>query len=248
MCLNKDEKTLFTASADGVVAKWDIRRLNNRIASVQWFVCDYSTNVVSIDSCKELNLVVSGSLDGRICIRMFSTGKIVKIIYPQPTIINPEEYQISFVRLSFRGYLIVIMKHINFRIDGYDYIFVYTINGELIASSVVEEKINALVIDDSGYNLITGGTSGNIMKYDILSLKSDNMLLNVDENLIGIEETLKEFLSDNAVITSLDLTAQENCQQLLIGNSKGHLFAYKFSPRLLGNKIFDTLHGLIIGK
>lgn len=245
--MTADGKYLFTGSSDGVLAKWDVSKISDKRAKVQWFACDFSLGIISIDDSKELDIVVSASLDGTVSIRKTSTGKYLRSLTPKADI-NSESYDIRLVRLSYRGYILIVLKHTLSRIEASDYLMVYSINGEYVIGKKVEDKIYSALLDETGYTLVTGGSSGKINKYDFISLTPYDMLLDLDPELQGIAAILDEFLKDNAFITALELSPQENIQQLLIGNNMGQLYSFKYSPQLLGKVIFGYLKGLVFGK
>ena len=182
-----------------------------------------------------------------ISIRTVSTGKFIRFIKPDLNL-NNSEYGICQIRISYRGYIIIVARCKVWKLEKNDFLIVYSINNELIACKDSGDTINSLVLDESGYQIVAGGKSGKIMKYDILSLNAQDMLEDLDPELQSTETVLKELLATTTLITSLGITYQENCQQLLVGLSTGEFYTYKDSPRVTGGKIFDTLQGLIIGK
>ncbi len=247
ICATRDKKYLFSGSLDGVVAKWNIGTYRTQPVNIEWYACDHKLAVISIDALRELDLIASGSLDGTISLRVASTGKFFRIIKPDLHL-NDNDYAINQVRLSYRGYVMVLARCKYPKLELHDYYLVYSINGESIAVRDADDTINAVTFDETGYQFITGGKSGRIYRVDLLSLKWHDILEDLDADLPETENILRHFLSSITAITALELTKQENYQQLLIGLSTGEFYTLKYSPRLTSGRLFDNLQGLIISK
>lgn len=233
---------IVTASNDGTVALWWPKRLG--FSRPRWQSCDHKLGVTTVDACDRLGLVASGSADGTVALRTISEGKFVRIIRPQ-LVQRGVAFEISHVRLSHRGYVVILAKCKNHKLAETDYIMTFSINGEEISVQQEKDIIYALILDESGYQLVTGGRSGRLLRHNILALNEIADLLEVlDGQQAKIEDTLHEMLDSGAAITAMELTRQEGCQQLLIGLSTGSFYTYKFSPRLIGSKIFETLQGI----
>jgi len=247
ICANRDKKTLYSGSLDGVVAKWDISTYKTQPVQTEWYVCDHKLAVITLDAIQELDLVASGSLDGTISIRIGSSGKFVRIIKPD-LFLGEMDYAINQIRISYRGYILILARCKYPRLELSDYFLVYSINGEFIAKASSDDLINAIVLDETGYQFIAGGKTGKIYRVDLLSLSSHDILEDLDAQLPDVGKILHHFLSTTTAITAMELTRQENFQQLLIGLSTGELYSLKYSPRVTSGRLFDNLQGLIISK
>lgn len=225
----KDEKYLFTGSADGVLAKWNVEK--NLVIGPRWFACDHTAGIISLDACHKLGLVISASLDGKIVIRSILTGKYIRQIKCPLTISNAG-YEISHVRLSFRGYVVIIVK-----CKDKSNIIIYSINNERICSKEVKDIIHTVIITENGYEFVTGSKAGKLVKYDLLTLADTDLLMLIDIKEPGINENLTELLSNNS-ITAMEMTKQEGIQRLLIGLSSGAFYTYKFSTKTIGDILF----------
>eukprot|EP01022_Parablepharisma_sp_SALTPOND_P027116 TRINITY_DN657_c0_g1_i1.p1 TRINITY_DN657_c0_g1~~TRINITY_DN657_c0_g1_i1.p1 ORF type:complete len:1837 (-),score=222.25 TRINITY_DN657_c0_g1_i1:2911-8421(-) len=242
ICASKSKDKVFTGSNDGVAAMWDLKKLG--FARPAWHSCDHKLGIISMDTCEKLDLLASAGADGTIALRTISGGKFIRLIKPVLTYHNLP-FEISHLRLSHRGYVVIIAKCKVHRGGEGDYISVYSINGEEICMKKLGDIINAIVMSENGYEFITGGKLGKLFKYNIVTLEESDMLERLDGNHLGIEKILNELLDTDTAITAMDLTNQDGCQQLLLGTNKGAFYSYKYSPRLIGSKIFGTLQGLI---
>jgi len=243
ICSTFDKKKIFTGSNNGVLAMWNYPKKDKNFSPV-WYVCDHKMPIISLDANEKIDLIITGGLDGAISIRTITTGKFVRIIYPNLLIKNTQ-YEISHVRISFRGYIVILARAKNLRSIEGDYKLIYSINGELIYAEQTKDVINSIVMAENGYEFITGGNTGRLLKHNIVNPGTVSILESLDPHQLGVELTLNELLASDTAITALGLTKQEGCQQLLIGLSTGAFYTYKFSPRLIGSKIFDSLQGLI---
>ena len=226
----KDEKFLFTGSADGVLAKWNIDK--NTIVGPNWFACDHTTGIISLDACHKIGLVISVSIDGKIIIRSILTGKFVRQIKCSLTI-NNMLYEITHIRLSYRGYVVIIAKA-----KDKSNIIVYSINNESICSKEIADIIQTVIISENGYEIITGSKSARLMKYDLLTLEETDLFQLIDYKEPNMFQTVTEFVSKNYSITAMEMTKQEGIQQLLIGLNSGAFYTYKYSTRLIGDALF----------
>ena len=194
ICTTKDKAYLFSGSKDGLIVKWRINFKNYPPAMPEWSAWDYSTKVVSMDACQELDIVASASFDNQICLRTISTGKFIRLIKPN-TKLNSTEHTISKIMLSYRGYLILAKQKEH--LETNDIILVYSINGEFINATDSEDCINSVIIDESGYMFIVGGKTDRLLCYDLISLEFNDLGLNLVQN--------REIFSDNGHISSLVL-------------------------------------------
>lgn len=220
ICATRDKKSLFSGSSDGVVAKWNISGIKSLNVGVEWYFCDHSSAIVTMDASYELDLIITASIDGAISLRVISTGKFVKLLKPNFELSN-KEYTIKQIRLSHRGYILILARD---KTELNDYYLVYSINGEKIKVSQANDKISSVLLDESGYKFIAGGKAGSLTIYDLLSLESQSLHPDLEaEN--GKKLALKD--SDNHSITTLAITRKENHQQLFIGMSNGSIFALR---------------------
>jgi WD40 repeat protein len=237
---------MYTGSADGVVAKWDISSFKTQTVSLLAHTCDHSRAIISIDTSYELDLIASASLDGTIVIRVMSTGKFVQLI--QPTLhIADTQYVLNQVRFSWRGYVLAVARARAGKSKESDCLLVYSLNGELMRLREAGEVVNCIVMDGSGYNFITGGDSCKLTHYDLLSLESLDLITALNQPSQGLDPVFHTLFNTQAVITALALTKQENYQQVLIGLSTGHLLSYKHSHQAASIKLMDSLQNYIAG-
>ena len=122
-----------------------------------------------------------------------------------------------------------------------DFISIFSINGELVCSKKVSISMNVIVVSESGYEFIVGGNDGKIFKYQLLTLEESNILDLWDKNDKDTRSNLLEYATSTPTITAMSLTPQEGCQELIIGTNLGGFYIFRYSPRLVGNKIFGAI-------
>lgn len=167
----------MTGDLDGVVAMWEISEFQgNNVSLIVFFsiaenIKDYKNDndqgIISIDTNYELDLYSSASPNS-VVLRIISTNKHLCTIHPELWA-NRMPYQIYNVLLSPRGY-IVIHKRSGQGAYCKDFIDIYSINGEKVAARNIEEYYNAMIFDETGYFLMTGGAMGRITVYEIVTM------------------------------------------------------------------------------
>ena len=192
---------LFAGSADGIVYIW------SALKGIEAKAYDHDTSVVSLDYNEELDLLVSGSTDKTIAVRSVTPWKFLRFI----KLNTLKDYTMSHVRLSARGYVLSVFLN--------DYkesvLYVHSINGEVISSRKIKEMVNCVVFDKMGYHFIAGGTNAMLLKFDLLTLKSNELLF---------DGSIHE-LNKNVEVTSLVLTVKEKSPILFIGTNLGYCFS-----------------------
>lgn len=223
-----------------MVVKWNTAGVKSQKVTPIWFSCDHQSPVISLDASKEMDLIASASLDGTIVIRLGSNNRFIRQIELK-SLVNLENSNITQIRLTKAGYIVIFTRYRNIMKDT---IIVCSINGEFINIQETDDYINSAVFDESGYQMITGGKIGKLLRYDILTLKCTNLLLDLDDEYPDIDKHISSILSEKNSITSLELTKQENFQNLLIGLSNGEIFALRRkSTRLTEDKLLKNLKG-----
>jgi len=122
---------------------------------------------VSIDTNYECDLYVSASKNTCV-LRTTSTNKYFKTITPEFP--SKGKYKIFKVLLSPRGYLVIQGRN-TIKYNEVDILQTYSINGEKIAEKCLEEYLNAILLDNLGYFIITGGNSKKLKRFCIISLE-----------------------------------------------------------------------------
>ena len=231
----ENEKCIFTGSNDGIISMWQ-----KSFIKPEWFASNHNSSIISMDICGKLGLVMTSSMYS-IVIRKIYNGKFVRKVKPE-FISKGIPLMISHVRFSHRGYFVVLGKYIRSSSNQENCIAVFSINGEAIKMKKVQNSATTIVISENGYEFTIGGEAYSLIKYKLLTLEGHNMLNDLDETYPGTKESLNELILNSPVITALNLTIQEGCQELLIGMDTGDFDVYKYSPRLIGNKVFDTIN------
>ena len=150
----------------------------------------HQTAVTCVDLSSDLDIVVSGSLGGRICVHTLRRGEFVRSITPSP-------HPVDKVALDNHGRIVVHTA---------ERLYLYTINGVLVCSIDVGERIHDMKI--TGEVLVTGGDRCHVYMRDLTSLRI----------LSGLD------LSKHGPIRSISLSSEELNpipQHLFIGSDDG---------------------------
>jgi len=242
-CVARKYSNLFTGAQDGSVAMWDISNIKVKQPKLEWFACDHKKGIVSMDASKTLDLLCTAGFEGTVVLRVISTGKFLRIIKK----VDNEEYGIHMIRLSMRGYILVVLRS-KFKQTLDDQLAVYSINGELIKSTIMHGKVNSIIIDEMGYQFITGGNSGMLYRFDLLSLENEGMLDKIDKFFIEKNPVLNKLLNSGTSITALNLVTNENGDQfLVIGMNSGNVLMFQYVNRAAAEKMWSRINKIISG-
>lgn len=169
------------------------------------------TPVCCVATCTKLDVVVTGSLDGSICIHNIRSGKFNRALHVDAVTGKVQE--------SCAGNGIPVRKLAIYN-DGFfvahlcdGSLHVISINGQQLCSTNVGEIINAMIICPKSGALITGGDEGCVRVWALHDL---TLRCTVD-------------VKKNGSVTSLALTPDAQ-QFLCIGSSNGVLSIVSRSP------------------
>jgi len=167
----------------------------------------------------DLDVVVSGSADGLICIHTVRRGEFirslhVKEFFPPSNILAPNGDSVIGVRKLAIHKDGVFVAHLETGI-----LQMYSINGVKLGCVDAGEKLNAMEMIPGGYSLVTGGESGHVI---IRSLRNLEIRYVLD-------------LSDYGPIHSLAFTPPSNSIQqfMFVGTADGSITIS--SPEYTGN-------------
>ncbi len=228
LCEAGDGRSFFSGSKDGTLAKWEVDSGRGEFGLPSWYACDHRSEIVSIDISRELDLIATVSLDRTIALRYLSTCLFVRIL--KPANLRPDQ-AITLVRFSPRGYLIIVLHAYPPSIDDKDSIRVFSVNGELIAATEGAQQINTVVVTETGYQFVAGGSGRTVCLYDLLSLSSYNMLDRILPPLPTQDRSFVGSLPLDSHITALELTKGEKVQQLFVGLKSGELYSLKVAHK-----------------
>mmetsp|Transcript_9074 Transcript_9074/g.13677 ORF Transcript_9074/g.13677 Transcript_9074/m.13677 type:complete len:232 (+) Transcript_9074:1-696(+) len=199
-----DHEALAAAITDGFVKSLSEEGPEETKCFIAHVLLGHVTPVCCVALSTKLDVVVSGSQDGSICIHNVRSGMFIRSLHVDATT--------KELRESCAGNGIPVRK-LAIHIDGTfvahlldGSLHVISINGQEICSAQIGEQLNAMLICSRSETLITGGEMGRarIWKLHDLSLQFD-----VD-------------VKSHGAITSLALTHIQS-QFLCIGSSNGLL-------------------------
>lgn len=106
----------------------------------------------------ELDILVSGSIDGTLIIHTLREGVYVRSILlgyhsvsSAPPIIGPQVRRVTMLAISKEGYILAYSN------DGINLLCTYTINGRLVKMIDVGERLFAMCMSEDGNVVLTGG-------------------------------------------------------------------------------------------
>ena len=119
----------------------------------------HETPIMCVDLSSDLDVAVSGSMGGKVCVHTLRRGDFVRSIYPPADSHTPTA--VSKLALDSHGRMIVHM-------DDHS-LHTYTVNGSLLCSTDVGEQLHDMKI--SGEFLITGGDRCHVYIRNVMDLK-----------------------------------------------------------------------------
>jgi WD40 repeat protein len=155
----------------------------------------HNTPITCLDLSSDIDVTVSGSVGGKVCLHTIRRGEFVRSIEPNP---GTPGIPVSKLALDHHGRMVVHMG------DGG--LHTYTINGVCICSADAGERIHDMKI--TGEVLVTGGDRCHVYIRDLMTLKV----------LSGLD------LSRHGPIRCISLTPDELnpvSQHLFIGSDDG---------------------------
>jgi len=162
------------------------------------------TPVTCVAMCSKLDVVLTGSLDGKICIHNIRSGKFNRALYVDAVTEEVQEL------CAGNG---IPVKKLAIHSDGFFLAHLYdgslhviSVNGQQLCSTNIGESLNTMIICPKSETVITGGDKGCVR---IWALEDLTLKLTVDVN-------------KNGPITSLAFTPGAQ-QFLCIGSSNGML-------------------------
>ncbi|KAI4885568.1 hypothetical protein NFI96_016862 [Prochilodus magdalenae] len=135
-------------------------------------LCGHDQEVTCVSISTELDIAVSGSKDGTVIVHSVRRGQYLRTL--RPPCENCVSARVSQLHVGMEGHMVVQTAmegctpgKASFINEKYA-LHVYTVNGALLASAVLEESVSAMYLV-SKY-LILGTLQGNLLIRDLFSL------------------------------------------------------------------------------
>eukprot|EP00826_Nyctotherus_ovalis_P017271 TRINITY_DN15075_c0_g1_i1.p1 TRINITY_DN15075_c0_g1~~TRINITY_DN15075_c0_g1_i1.p1 ORF type:complete len:190 (+),score=42.52 TRINITY_DN15075_c0_g1_i1:65-634(+) len=180
--------------------------------------------------------------EGTVALRSWHDGKLVGVLKPELRF-RKGTFAIAQIRVSCRGYVVVTANYKAFNAADSKkngYIFVYSINGEMIAKLVIDDFSTGIILNEIGDEFLITGAFGALRKYEIISLKEHDLYKCIDENHSKFRETFKE-LEKQFYISAVNMVADKGWQHLVIGTNLGSIYTLSISSRMIMNKLLNNI-------
>jgi hypothetical protein len=191
ICLGEDGTLLVTGGVDATCRVWTIDNPNMAVALIDSYVqtaqgpiqsskslicClvlwGHGSPITSLACSSALDIVVSGSEKGTICIHTMRRGTFIRIInaceYVPSEFLSSTEVAIRNIALHSDG---VFVTHLESGL-----LQMYTINGVKLSCVDCGEKLNAMEMIPGGHALVTGGESGHVIIRSLRNLEIQYVL------------------------------------------------------------------------
>ena len=129
----------------------------------------HDSPIAAVDLCSDLDVVVSGSLTGMVCVHSVRRGRFVRSFRPRkPGHKRSTASAVRKIALDSSGIFVVHLE------DGS--LHSYTINGAHLCSVGAQEKLNDMRLTSNGEMLITGGEKCQVVVRTVRDLRICSML------------------------------------------------------------------------
>ena len=245
---------LATGSRDCTVKIWDIMvDKESPLGRPSHILYGHDDIVTCVDICPQLDIVVTGSIDGTIIIHELRKGLYLRSIivasaleFPNNTSTSqPCDYdgmnfhdhiKVTWVGISHCGFVVIYS-------DDDRVLYTYSINGHLLATKYLNEKLYAFKISGDGNVLVAGGDAALVTMRWIrnLSLADDGPKLGLSAVLDG-QNTDMEVCPFDSPIRSIELTKYE--RHLIVGLESGDFRVLTIDPEYLRKRLKNKLFNL----
>ncbi|OQS03787.1 hypothetical protein THRCLA_03918 [Thraustotheca clavata] len=209
LAISDDNSVLVSGSYDNTLMIWPLFWKDKTCvmpSTPNFVIYGHDDGVTSIAVSTDYDLVLSASRDGTIIVHTLSNGRYIRTIRPAP---DQAIARLSYVGLSKYGSIIIYC-------DTKSTLYRFSINGELLATAIVDQKVQSIVLTSDGESILAGGRGQYISIYRLhdLSLQRD---------FDGSDES-RNIRSFQSAIRSMCLSSDE--MHLLVGLGNGEVCIY----------------------
>ncbi|KAJ5068238.1 beach domain-containing protein [Anaeramoeba ignava] len=180
-CLSNDWKYIVTGSKDTTVIVWEIELKENKVKEIAKHIFfEHKKEVKSVAISIEYDIVLSGSIDGKLIFHSLNKGKHIQ------TITSEDEKPITKIKITKEGDIITFSENSNI-------LRLFTINGFLLRRIQCSENIYSISISEDSKFIITGGEKGKLEIRKIFNLKTIQEF-DLNETIYSISIIQKVFL------------------------------------------------------
>eukprot|EP01156_Anaeramoeba_ignava_P002117 Anaeramoba_ignava/a217599_28.p1 GENE.a217599_28~~a217599_28.p1 ORF type:complete len:713 (+),score=250.60 a217599_28:320-2458(+) len=157
-CLAMDWNYIATGSKDTTVIVWEFDANEGKVKEKPKHVFfEQEKEVKSVAISIEYDIVLSGSIDGKLIFHSLNKGKLIK------SIILSDQKPISIIQITKEGNIITFSENSNI-------LRLFAINGDLIKEFKCSQNINSISITQDSNFLILGGEEGILEILNLLDL------------------------------------------------------------------------------
>ena len=245
---------LATCSRDCTVKIWIIMTdKDSPLGRPTHILYGHDDIVTCVDICPQLDIVVTGSLDGTIIIHELRKGLYLRSIivssaleFPNSNLASkPCDYdglnfhdhiKVNWVGISHCGFVVVYS-------EDDQMLYSYSINGHLLATKYLNEKLYAFKISEDGNVLVAGGDAALVTLRWIrnLALADDGPKAGLPAVIDG-QNAEMEVCPFDSPIRSIELTKYE--RHLIVGLESGDFRVLTIDPEYLRKRLKNKLFNL----
>ena len=152
--ISKKSKILLSGSKDCTIKIWNIlnkkinlnQSKNNQILNLFLTLYGHESPIISLDLNEDLDIVISGSINGICMIHDLRNGNLIRKIN------HPNKKQLNVIKISNDGHILIHSFEDKF-------LFLFSINGDLIFKKNMNDILHVVEILENSKYFITGGNN-----------------------------------------------------------------------------------------
>ncbi|KAJ5066958.1 beige/beach-related [Anaeramoeba ignava] len=179
-CISNDSKYIVTGSRDTTVIVWEFDLKEGKVKEIPKHVFEHEKEVKSVAISTEYDIVLSGSIDGKLIFHSLNKGKHIQ------SIILSDQKPISIIQITKEGNIITFSENSNI-------LRLFTINGYLLKEAKCLQNVYSISITQDSNFIFLGGENG---IFEIRNLFDLNLIQKVglEAKIYSISIIEKSFL------------------------------------------------------
>ncbi|KAH9070044.1 hypothetical protein Ae201684P_002416 [Aphanomyces euteiches] len=221
IALSEDGEYLVSGSSDNTVVVWTMAAKSDTMSPCHTLY-GHDDSITCVAVSTSYDLVISSSRDGTLIVHTLSNGRYLRTIRPVKEAARNQPARLTWVGLSSMGQIVTYC-------ETFSTLYLYSINGKCLTSTVVDQKLQAFLLPKS---LVVGGRGQSVIVYRLHDM---HILLEFDWG----NTASRSFQSP---IHSLAVSKDE--MHLFVGLGTGEVCIYTPNAEYLRDRLQNRLTNL----
>ncbi|KAH9153783.1 hypothetical protein AeRB84_004025 [Aphanomyces euteiches] len=224
IALSEDGEYLVSGSSDNTVVVWTMAAKSDTMSPCHTLY-GHDDSITCVAVSTSYDLVISSSRDGTLIVHTLSNGRYLRTIRPVKEAARNQPARLTWVGLSSMGQIVTYC-------ETFSTLYLYSINGKCLTSTVVDQKLQAFLLPKDGQSLVVGGRGQSVIVYRLHDM---HILLEFDWG----NTASRSFQSP---IHSLAVSKDE--MHLFVGLGTGEVCIYTPNAEYLRDRLQNRLTNL----